>query len=328
MQLVHVNRGYAKFKHPDEYDDQLPLHDTYNGGGKINRPSKAKLLAVAEAALKELRQRASGGTNYGFVYSDGTFSIFPTQVCYGALNCTQRICDDKPVKFFLNFVSGIGRAASKSGWKDEDVTATSTAIGSKSNQLDYIDYVANRSPFAPTFVTKDAKDIADNGFIQDAKHPIALVVSGGIAIRGGGTAISHVAAMWGLFKRHMPEDLAFCLAHYFNLSADAKSCGFKTGYTWHGLFAKTLSKEAIKRFVNHDYSLIDPEPMETRPYRYYDFTHTFKKKNEEGIDLKFDTTFRIKDMWHGTIDMPGFEIKDVETALPSILKQIGWPYED
>lgn len=57
-------------------------------------------------------------------------------------------------------------------------------IGSSEEHADYfLDYILNRSPWAPVFITKDPEDVRTKGLIIDANNELTLIVTATIAVR-------------------------------------------------------------------------------------------------------------------------------------------------
>lgn len=302
--LIQVDRGIASFTHPNSYSDTLHINNTYNGGKSQENLSEEQLLAIAHEALAGLRKLLTKhdlwSVSYGVVYTDGTYSLFPKQVCYGAMNCTYSIFDDKPIAFFLNY---------RQGKFDSD------------NNIALTKWLLNDSPFADAFVTKDVDEAIDGQVLRTDKA-LAYVVSAMIAFRTCALNRSF-AKNWAALNPHMPESIAFCLAHYFQFEKNYYE--FVAGGGWESLFARTLSKEAVLRFVNNDLSLFDPTPARIKPFRYGDFTSVWKKKEEEPMYFEGRDKYQYKNSYGTQSTMNNvFLVSNIEEDCREFLRQIGW----
>lgn len=305
-ELVQVDRGSAGFTHPNSYSDTLSISDTYNGGKPLENLSEEQLLAIAHEALagmrKSMYKHRSDYVHYGVVYTDGTYSLFPNQVCYGAMNCTYSIFDDKPIAFFLNYRQ---------------------AKFASDNNIALTKWLLNDSPFADAFITKEVNQAIDQGQVLRTDKALAYVVSAMIAFRTCACNKGFVKN-WTALKPHMPESIAFCLAHYFQF--ENAYYKFVPGGGWESLFARTLSKEAVLRFANNDLSLFDPTPAHINPFRYGDFTSVWKKKEEEELSFQGNSQIKNKVTWSLSEQMVSnvFLVSNIEEDCREFLRQIGW----
>lgn len=301
--LVQIDRGKASFTHPNSYSDTLPIDKTYNGGEAKENLSEEQLLSISYEALGKLRAIVTSpwAVNYGVVYVDGTYSLFPEQVCYGAMNCTYSIFDDKPIAFFLN--------CTKDPFADDD-----------NSRLTH--WLLNSSPFADAFVDKDEHKACHKGQVIRSDKCLAYVVSAMVAFR---TCLRNrlFAKNWAKLKGHMPESIAFCLAHYFQF--DISYYRFVPGGGWESLFARTLSKEAVLRFANKDLRLFDQTPASVKPFRYGDFTSVWKKKEEPEMFFNGKDCHEYKNSYGLKSRMDNvFLVKNLSEDCREFLRQIGW----
>ncbi|MNU58871.1 hypothetical protein D3C71_480200 [compost metagenome] len=85
---------------------------------------------------------------------------------------------------------------------------------SKEAELWFVDYILNRSPYAETFITKDAKLALEQKYtVSDGHHPANLVAAGMVALRRLWEYTWVLAAAYDLAKEGVNEDLAFLLGH-------------------------------------------------------------------------------------------------------------------
>ncbi|KKK97533.1 hypothetical protein LCGC14_2651810, partial [marine sediment metagenome] len=83
----------------------------------------------------------------------------------------------------LKYVNNIRTTTYRTMFVDKKLDDHSP-IGSSNEHADYfLDYILNRSPWAPLFITKDPEDVRTNGVIIDATNDLTLVVTATIAIR-------------------------------------------------------------------------------------------------------------------------------------------------
>ena len=84
----------------------------------------------------------------------------------------------------------------------------------KEVELWFVDYILNRSPYAETFITKDAKKALEQRYtVSSGDHPSNLVAAGMVALRRLWEYTYVAAAAYSLAKAGVNEDLAFLLGH-------------------------------------------------------------------------------------------------------------------
>lgn len=230
-----------------------PYQSVFDGDEDI---TPSDLWELAEEALAELKRMASSSP-FGFVFEDGSYDLFPSNECLGLINADKHICRVKPVAYFLGVTYG-----------------TSPHEG----QLKGTDWLINRSPYAVVFETKDAKDALTKGVIMNTKHCVGLTVA---ALRSLYGMVGGMYSGWSQWAELVPEDMAWPFQHYLRFAGDGKTVTFSDGYSWSSTMGKNIGIDGIKRFVTHDYSLQDTVPMRDKPYRYSDFSHQWKTRDEK-----------------------------------------------
>lgn len=80
----------------------------------------------------------------------------------------------------------------------------------------YYDWLFNRSPYAPIFITKDVKSVMEEAIeVIDANHPANLIVGGMTASRTA-SEYPYIVMVWDkLVKLKVHENVAFYFAHLF-----------------------------------------------------------------------------------------------------------------
>lgn len=105
----------------------------------------------------------------GFVKANGTYVKVGRWACHGWLNCMYfdrwGITSASPAKYVLSAVMH----------RHDNV--------SKKQQLDFIDWHVNRSPWAHVFVAKDADDIMKYGYVADADNCPSFLANAFISSR-------------------------------------------------------------------------------------------------------------------------------------------------
>ncbi len=282
-----------------------PYESTHEGKKRI---SKKALMERAEEARDWLSEH-SGGSAFGFVFSDGTYDLFPSNECLGLINSPKRFCRDKPVAYLIGAKCGV--------WNGTTDKA--------------VDWLLNRSPYAVVFVTKDAKEAITKGVILNTARCVAITVA---ALRSFYTISWGKAAQWGKWAKLVPEDVAWPFSHYLNFTGSGTVI-FSDQYSWSSTLGKNIGIDGIKRFATHDYSLHDTIPMRDKPYRYEDFSHLWRTHDKTvHVPFKPDTVTKVvkgKNNISGketTINynnaINGSSLKETATNL---LNYIGYPYE-
>lgn len=133
--------------------------------------------------------------------------------------------------------------------------ATGRVLG-KEVELWFVDYILNRSPYAETFVTKDAQQALEQKYtVSRGDVPANLMSAGMVALRRLWEYTYVAAAAYSLAKAGVNEDLAFLLGHTV-CTADAPHAASNT--SWSGCHSGHCSInpccmgwKAVKAFMAH-----------------------------------------------------------------------------
>lgn len=118
----------------------------------------------------------------------------------------------------------------------------------ENNSLKFYDWLLNRSPYSPIFITKDAKEAHEEGFIARTDYHHNLVGSAFLASRA--TYEGSVAANWSAFVDvGCNEDLAFILAHSFKVGTGRYL--YKTSASHTAMHGNCMYLSGMANFVNH-----------------------------------------------------------------------------
>lgn len=149
----------------------------------------------------------------------------------------------------------------------------------------YIDWLVNRSPYAPAFITKDAESCMEKGYVATTTDVPSNQMVGGFIAQRRLWEYSDMARAWYEFvKAGMNENLAYCMAHSIqstsvNGSIQGGSLAWgkcRRGHT--SLDIGDMGPKAVKRFVLGEMNIKDP---------------TYRKKNRYGnIDITWGTPRR------------------------------------
>ncbi|MNQ96273.1 hypothetical protein D3C85_1118690 [compost metagenome] len=127
----------------------------------------------------------------------------------------------------------------------------------------FVDYILNRSPYADTFITKDAKQALEQKYtVSDGNHPANLMAAGMVALRRLWEYTYVAAAAYDLAKAGVNEDLAFLLGHTVNVQSVPKD---DSPTTWsactagHCSLTPSMGWKAIKNFLDH--KVVQPKEL-------------------------------------------------------------------
>ena len=156
-------------------------------------------------------------------------------------------------------------------------------------ELWFVDYILNRSPYAETFITKDAEKALEQRYtVSSGDHPSNLVAAGMVALRRLWEYTYVAAAAHSLARAGVNEDLAFLLGHTVSCSNNPHE-GSAT--SWTGLSSghcsinpAVMGWKNMQNFLNHkvtkpngllsagsDYEGYDAMYGEDRVGSYYKF---------------------------------------------------------
>lgn len=187
----------------------------------------------------------------GGVTSDGYATS--GSVCHSFL-------DRAPVKFLIN---GLQEGSS---YGDNPGRILAPEV-----ELWFVDYILNRSPYAETFVTKDAETaLKERITVSSGDHPGNLVGAGVVALRRLWEHVYVARAAYDLVQKGVNEDLAFLVAHAIQSPSDINddtTVSWTANLNWHtSIDIGVMSFKACKNFMER--KLTDPNELYSEAGRY------------------------------------------------------------
>lgn len=161
--------------------------------------------------------------------------------------------------------AGLGRHPDELKWEE-----TGIAIGSKlffggqawakskykpteEEQIMYMDWVMNRSPYAPIFLLHDAKEAFDNGVVfADVNAPANLMFFGLNATRYTHEFTNIVHLFCDMVKAGVNEHLAFLCGHCISFDGFKNTIGFMALNSGHACLEGGISETVFKSFINNN----------------------------------------------------------------------------
>lgn len=223
------------------------------------------LDARTEAAAKELIERLDGKRMH---WSQNTAIVGVFEK------------DDHKHKFSGNQAchAGLSSLAFSKRIVNALMTGKSYATGrvlDKEIELWFVGYILNRSPYAETFITKDAEKALEQRYtVSSGDHPANLVAAGMVALRRLWEYTYVAAAAYSLAKAGVNEDLAFLLGHTVSTS-NAPHEGSAT--SWTGLASghcsinpAVMGWKEVQNFLNHKVTKPNPLLSAGANYEGYD----------------------------------------------------------
>lgn len=199
--------------------------------------------------------------------------------------------------------------------------------------LEYIDWVANKSMFAPTFVNHDPEELLNRGMILNCKFPLRFALQGVIAIRHV-VEYPRIISMWNEMKDHVDPHAAYILAHF--LTRVTNTHGSKAHANTYGnnfidggncaFFSSNFGQEAFTRFYRQDMSLMqDLLPMSQRPHSYGRFYKSWEKhENKTKNPMVFSggtVQQTYQDDWGKPVEVKQWSIEDIAEDAPRFVKE-------
>ncbi len=127
--------------------------------------------------------------------------------------------------------------------------------------MEYFHWLANGSPWADSFVNKDAEDIIETGAILKTDMPMAFVMQAAFACRAA-AEFSDIIPTWAEIKKHTDPLLALLIAHYYYLK-DGKLINGACGNSNHYMFNSCSGNngpEAIRNLLNNNREAFKDKP--------------------------------------------------------------------
>lgn len=151
-------------------------------------------------------------------------------------------------------------------------------------ELWFVDYILNRSPYAETFITKDAEKALEQKYtVSDGNHPANLVAAGMVALRRLWEYTWVAQAAYDLSKLGVNEDLAFLLGHNISTSIDPNA---QTASSWGNCTSGHCSVNPsimgwgqVKNFLQHAVKV--PRQLFSHSAGYYGYDGMYGEQNGE-----------------------------------------------
>lgn len=126
----------------------------------------------------------------------------------------------------------------------------------KETELWFVDYILNRSPYAKTFISKDAVKALEEGItISSGDHPGNLVGGAVVALRRLWEHIYVAQVAYDLTKAGVNEDLAFLLGHCIQSPSEIKddtNVSWSACLNWHtSIDPGVMGFKQMKAFLDH-----------------------------------------------------------------------------
>jgi hypothetical protein len=137
--------------------------------------------------------------------------------------------------------------------------------------LKYLDWVINRSPWSKAFVSKSAKYATlKRSVIMDAKAPSNLMVGGGVAIRRLWETLRIKKAWLDAVEAGVNEDLAYFLAASSQYTNNNKSIKWGEAECGHmNLAVQSMDLADLKAFLEHKPWHLNKSYSEDQSYQGY-----------------------------------------------------------
>lgn len=228
-----------------------------NKAHKYGNPENVRTAKELKAAyaLREEAKKGKNTNNYAAVFVGGEKSDVYRQVCYSQIAYS---FSGKELAYFIDYPTA--------KYSSKGLTPYRTA-----QHLIYIHWLANESPYAEVFVTKDAKDILENGAIFHTHMPCRWVLHAAIQLRNL-WEYPFVSYSWMPMKNIIGPEAAMILAMHFDANLSCrdgsvpvrypKEFSFRDGCENHGSFStKDFNFKSLKPFMEHDLSVLVGEPF-------------------------------------------------------------------
>lgn len=220
---------------------------------------EAKLEEAKSRLIKEAywSENASGA----FVYANGEICVKPGTVCHAFLSRGPDI-----VYIVTGLQDGEGYGENPGRILAHEV------------EVWYLDYILNRSPYADTFITKDAeKALEERLVVSNTEHADSLTGGAIVALRRLWEHVYVARAAYDLVQAGLNEDLAFLLGHCIQAPSNIKpdtTVSWSACLNWHtSIDPNAMGFEAVKKFVDKNFKVTGASYYETGRYRGYSYMY-------------------------------------------------------
>lgn len=191
--------------------------------------------------------------------------VSPNQACHAGLSNNY---DGNKEKGSIAVVSGLMKPSN--GVVDEEEAHY------------FLDWLLNRSVYAPTFITKSADEaLYTKTIISSSFHPSNLMAGGLVASRHLWEHAQLGRVFVDLAKAGVNEDLAFYLSHLFSGRFDrGGNCSFGTVHNGHcPMDPGVMGKAELKNYLEHKPQRLNKTYHENYVYHGYDAMFGESRRN-------------------------------------------------
>jgi hypothetical protein len=151
-------------------------------------------------------------------------------------------------------------------------------------ELWFVDYILNRSAYAETFITKDAKLALEQRYtVSDGDHPANLMAAGMVALRRLWEYPYVAKAAYDLAQAGVNEDLAFLLGHLISTKSnpDARSnARWDSCHNGHcSVNPAVMGWKSVKNFLDH--KVIQPKGLFSHGAGYMGYDAMYGERQGE-----------------------------------------------
>lgn len=220
-----------------------------------------------EVKLEEAKARLSKEAYWSenasgaFVYESGEIFVKPGTVCHAFLSKEPGI---------VYIVTGLQDG--------ENYGDNPGRILAHEVEVWYLDYILNRSPYADTFVTKDAeKALEERLVVSNTEHAGKLTGGAIVALRRLWEHVYVARAAYDLVQAGLNEDLAFLLGHCIQAPSEINpntTVNWSACLNWHtSIDPNAMNFEAVKRFMDKNFKVAGDSYYKTGSYRGYSYMY-------------------------------------------------------
>lgn len=215
-------------------------------------------LLIEEAKQKLLKSVRWGGNASGaFVQDDGCIHINAGTGCHSFLTQNSGV---------MYIITGLQEGS--------DYGDNPGRVLDKEVEVWFLDYILNRSPYADTFVTKDAEEALEERLVVSSTDHEGCLVGGAIvALRRLWEHVYVAHSAYDLVQAGVNEDLAFILGHCIQAPSEIESntiVSWTADLNWHtSIDPSYMGFGAVKNFMQHKVLTKNGTYFNTGRYRGY-----------------------------------------------------------
>ena len=251
-------------------------------------------LQVADKILNKIMHQTGTLNNWAFIPA-GTKTVSGIECEMGRICLANLMYNPMPfnVKYFI-FNPKIGKNDSKPVRR-------------------YVKWLANKSPLAPAFHSKDVDDIVDRGAIFLTDFPPQFVVTAAMTLRYV-VEFPHIIKFWNIFQKHTPPEAAFVMAHNFYAYSDKIWAAGNYGNTNHQWVQNhNFGRKELKKFIEFSPVHMGGNTMETtQDYRNLTKIWGFKDGRTDPLQTPPGKMIDSASQWDTTHQAKSFPAKNVQ----------------